>query len=286
MKKRENTSLDVRANLDVSVDATKSIDRVTDSVLGMIEPPVLKVSEIVTGLFSFVNETIDAGFYIYRENLDYYKKRFHAKIRNKIAKIPEEYLCVPDIGIVGESLEVLKYHLDKDYLVELYSSILAGSLDTRIRNRIHPTFISIVKDLSYGDIQLLEAMYRYHGKDQMWIPIICLSLVSDSKVMKKNFKNERYFLALDGYDFDIAQSAISIDNLLRLNLITLDFEHWLSSEAEIYKGLLEQAEEIYKPTFQSLESEYGCECHVKIKAKGTFCLTNLGYSLLDICLSK
>ena len=41
-----------------------------------------------------------------------------------------------------------------------------------------------------------------------------------------------------------------------------------------------------KPTFKSLEIIYNCECNLGIKSKSILSLTNLGQSLLDICLSK
>ena len=50
------------ANIDISADITDSVNKVTKSTLDVIKPPVKKSSDIITGLLSFVSETIDTGF--------------------------------------------------------------------------------------------------------------------------------------------------------------------------------------------------------------------------------
>lgn len=272
------------ANLNVSVDATESLNKVTDSALELTKPPAKKSSEIVTGLLSFISETIDTGLYIYRENLNYYKEKCHAKVKAKIDSIPKEHLTTADIGIVGETLENLKYNMDKDYLVELYSNIIARNVDDRTKDSIHPAFISIIKDLSYNDIKFLQALYKYQNADHIFIPIISLSIGSNSDQMNKTFKTNRYFISLENYEFELENLGLIIENLVKLNLISIDFMNFLS-DASIYESLKEKANALYKPTFKSLETIYNCECNIEIKSKGLLSLTNLGQSLLNICLS-
>lgn len=284
MKKENIPNLNVNANLNASVDATEALNKVTDSALDAIHPPVKKSSDIITNLLGFINETIDTALYIYKENLGYHKEKCHAKVKEKIDKIPKENLTTPDIGIIGETLENLKYNLDKDYLVELYSNIIARDVDSRTKNGVHPTFVSIIKDLSYNDIKLLEAIYKYQNNDHIAVPIISLTIGSENTSMNKTFKNERYFIELDNYNYDEHVFSISLENLVKLNLISLDFQQWLKNES-IYENLKNKANLIYKPTFKLLEMIYECECNIEIKSKGIFYLTNLGYALLNICLS-
>ena len=282
--KIEDTSINVNANLNTSLDATQSLNKVTDSALNAINPPVKKGSDIITGLLSFISETIDTGLYIYKENLGYYKAKCHAKVKEKIDKISKENLTTPDIGIIGETLENLKYNLDKDYLVELYSNIIARDVDSRTKNDVHPTFVSIIKDLSYNDIKLLEAIYKYQNDNHICIPIISLKIESENKNMDKTFKNERYFIELEDYKYNETKFSISLENLVKLNLISIDFQRYLKND-NIYESLKNRANIVYKPTFKQLEMIYNCECYVEIKSKGIFHLTNLGFSLLKICLS-
>lgn len=271
------------ANIDISADITDSVNKVTNSTLDVIKPPVKKSSDIITGLLSFVSETIDTGLYIYKENLRYHKEKCTAKIKSKIDAIPKDKLTIPDIGIIGETMENLKYNLDKDYLLELYSNIIARNVDERTKDKVHPSFISIIKDLSYNDVKFLEALYKYQNKDHSFIPIISLTIIGSNERMNKNFKSKQYFISLEDYSFKIDELGLIIENLEKLNLISVDFMQF-SKDEQIYENLKNEANILYKPTFKGLETIYNCECNIGIKSKGILSLTNIGQNLLNICL--
>lgn len=273
----------INTNIDIKADITDSVNKVTDSTLDVVKPPAKKSSDIITGLLGFVSETIDTGLYIYKENLRYHKEKCNAKIKSKIEAIPKDKLTTPDIGIIGETMENLKYNLDKDYLVELYSNIIARNVDERTKDKVHPSFISIIKDLSYNDIKFLEALYKYQNNDHSFIPIISLTIESNNEKMDKDFKGKRYFILLENYTYKIDELGVIIENLQKLNLISIDFMQFLKDE-QVYENLKNQANILYKPTFKGLEISYNCECTVGIRAKGILSLTNLGQNLLDICL--
>lgn len=285
-EKNVNKIFPINANIDVKADITDSVNNVTNSTLDVVKPPAKKSSDIITGLLSFVSETIDTGLYIYKENLRYHKEKCNAKIKSKIDAIPKDKLTTPDIGIIGETLENLKYNLDKDYLVELYSNVIARNIDERTKDKVHPSFISIIKDLSYNDIKFLEALYNYQNSEHIdCIPIITLSIVGSDTKMNQTFKSEQYFILLKDYNIDTNKFGLIIENLIKLNLITIDFLHFMKDE-NIYEGMKQSANEIYKSTFKRLEIIYNCDCNIGIKSKGILSLTNLGQSLLDVCLSK
>ena len=242
------------ANIDISADITDSVNKVTNSTLDVIKPPVKKSSDIITGLLSFVSETIDTGLYIYKENLRYHKEKCNAKIKSKIDAIPKDKLTIPDIGIIGETMENLKYNLDKDYLLELYSNIIARNVDERTKDKVHP-----------------------------FIPIISLTIIGSNERMNKNFKSKQYFISLEDYSFKIDELGLIIENLEKLNLISVDFMQF-SKDEQIYENLKNEANILYKPTFKGLETIYNCECNIGIKSKGILSLTNIGQNLLNICL--
>lgn len=277
--------VNVNANLDVSADITNSVDKVVDSTLEAVNPPVKKSSEIVTGLLSFISESIDTGLYIYKENLKYYKAKCHEKIKSKIDAIPKENLTTPDVGIIGETMEKLKYNLDKDYLVELYSNIIAKDVDSRTKDRVHPSFISIIKDLSYDDIKFLEALYKCKEQNVSYIPVVTLKIIGSNSNMNKDFRTETYFIKMNDYVVNIENLGVVIENLKKLNLISVDFMKSLAND-KIYEDLIEDANAVYKPTFHELEMEFNCECNVAKKDNGIIFLTNIGQSLLDICLNR
>ena len=265
-EKNVNNFSPLNTNIDIKADITDSINNVTDSTLDVVKPPAKKGSDIITGLLSFVSETIDTGLYIYKENLRYHKEKCNAKIKSKIDSIPKDKLTTPDIGIIGETIENLKYNLDKEYLVELYSNIIARNVDERTKNKVHPSFISIIKDLNYDDINFLEALYNYQNSKHIdCIPIITLSIVGSDAKMNQTFKSEQYFISLKDYNVDTNKFGLIIENLIKLNLITINLFHFIKDE-NIYESIKQSANQIYKPTFKHLEIIYNCECNIGIKS--------------------
>ena len=101
--------------------------------------------------------------------------------------------------------------------------------------------------------------------------------------MNKDFKGTKYFLLLENYTYKIDELGVIIENLQKLNLISLDFMQFLKDE-QVYESLKNEANILYKPTFKRLEMIYSCDCNVEIRDKGILSLTNLGQKLLDICL--
>ena len=189
------------------------------------------------------------------------------------------------LGFVSETIDTglyiykenLKYHKEK------CNAKIKSKIDAIPKDKVHPSFISIIKDLSYNDIKFLEALYKYQNNDHSFIPIISLTIESNSEKMDKDFKGKRYFILLENYTYKFDELSVIIENLQKLNLISIDFMHFLKDE-QVYENLKNQANILYKPTFKGLEISYNCECTVGIRAKGILSLTNLGQNLLDICL--
>ena len=70
--------------------------------------------------------------------------------------------------------------------------------------------------------------------------------------MDKNFKTPKYYINLPDYIVDKDDIGIILENLVRLNLIEIDFQKWLTDD-EVYNNIKGQAEIKYKPTFKDLE---------------------------------
>lgn len=142
-----------------------------------------------------------------------YKDTLYSKIEN----IPEEDLIEPNINIVGPALEASKYFFDEKYYQEMFTNLIAASCDKKQKNKIHPSYVDIIKQLSPLDAKILN-LFKYHTtypiaslkaitKDSTVIP--CRILLCDFKE-----KNAEFSYA------ELVEVSSSIDNLIRLNLIT------------------------------------------------------------------
>lgn len=267
-------------NIEIKAEAnlTEPIKQVTEKV---VIPPAAEASKGITKLLSVVTTFIDNVTYKYIANSEMKKKKFLEELSQKYNSIPEESLTEPNINILGNVMDSLKYNLDEDYLVEMYTNILISDMDSRTKNKCHVCFVEILKQLSKNDLEVLNRIYMM--KHTSSIPFGKLNIVdSNNKPLKYELHNPVYIAKIDNYIIDNYNVfSKSIENLNRLGLIEINYTKYFTDKS-IYDSLIQKV----LPTCSSIlndlrrdnpEATIGCE-------KAVLAISNLGYDLMQICL--
>lgn len=267
-------------NIEIKAEAnlTEPIKQVTEKV---VIPPAAEASKGITKLLSVVTTFIDNVTYKYIANSEMKKKKFLEELSQKYNSIPEESLTEPNINILGNVMDSLKYNLDEDYLVEMYTNILISDMDSRTKNKCHVCFVEILKQLSKNDLEVLNRIYMM--KHTSSIPFGKLNIVdSNNKPLKYELHNPVYIAKIDNYIIDNYNVfSKSIENLNRLGLIEINYTKYFTDKS-IYDSLIQKV----LPTCTSIlndlrrdnpEATIGCE-------KAVLAISNLGYDLMQICL--
>lgn len=267
-------------NVEIKAEAnlTEPIKQVTERV---VLPPTAEVSKGITKLLSVVATFIDNVTYKYIANSEMKKKKFLEELEKKYNSIPEESLKEPNINILGNVMDSLKYNLDEDYLVEMYTNILISNMDSRTKNKCHICFVEILKQLSKNDLEVLKGIYMM--KNISSIPFGKLNIVdSNDKPLNYELHNPIYIAKVDNYIInDYNAFSKSIENLNRFGLIEISYTKYFTDKS-IYDSLIQKV----LPTCTSIlndvrrdnpEATIGCE-------KAILTINNLGYDLMQICL--
>lgn len=267
-------------NVEIKAEAnlTEPIKQVTERV---VLPPTAEVSKGITKLLSVVTTFIDNVTYKYIANSEMKKKKFLEELEKKYNSIPEESLKEPNINILGNVMDSLKYNLDEDYLVEMYTNILISDMDSRTKNKCHICFVEILKQLSKNDLEVLKGIYMM--KNISSIPFGKLNIVdSNDKPLNYEIHNPMYIAKIDNYIINDYNAFLkSIENLNRLGLIEISYTKYFTDKS-IYDSLIQKI----LPTCTSIlndlrrdnpEATIGCE-------KAILTINNLGYDLMQICL--
>lgn len=267
-------------NIEIKAEAnlTEPIKQVTEKVF---IPPTAEASKGITKLLSVVTTFIDNATYKYIANSEMKKKQFLEELSKKYNSIPNDNLKEPDINILGNVMESLKYSLNEDYLVEMYTNILISDMDSRTKNKCHICFIEILKQLNKNDLELLKSIYMM--KQTSSIPFGKLNIVdSDNKPMKYELHNPIYIAKFDNYvinDYNVFST--SVENLNRLGLIEINYTKYFTDKS-IYDLLIQNVLPSCNYILNDLRREnpdatLGCE-------KAVLTINNLGYDLMKICL--
>ncbi len=267
-----------RIEIKAEANLTKTIDDINTNV---IIPPTQEVSKGITKLLNVVTTFIDNATYRYIENSKYKKQQFLDNLAKKYEKIPETEIVDPDISILGNTMDFLKYNLDKDYIVDLYSNIMISDMDKRTKNIVHISFVEILKQLDKNDLKLLEAIYNM--KSTKSIALAKLKIIdSNNKFIGYELHNTVYMADISNYFIDDYNSfSTSLENLDRLGLINISYIEYFIDNS-IYDSLLKRLEPSAKHILDRIktkdnDAKFGYE-------KGMLSITNLGLNLMKICL--
>ena len=258
-------------NLMPKIEITTNFsDTVNEAYKDVAQKPLQSGSKAVSTLLDFFNNTILYPMQKYNLYAENKLNNFARELQEKALKIPNENLIEPKVNILGPSIEALKYNLDEEHIKEMFTNILISDIDNRKNKKIHPSFIEIVKQLSSEDAKDLKFLKEI-GKNDLPIMNIKYNLTTSGFF----FPTKNIFLIHDNdvYDSDV----IVINNLVRLNLITIDYAHCLTNK------------EIYEQGFNKIKPYFDIPKNSNVKElgydKGILSFTQFGKDFIDICLS-
>jgi len=229
--------------------------------------------QAIVGLFNNV-----VLFPIKKANINYrYKlEEFEKDLRRKIEKIPQEKIGEPDLTISGPTIEALKYTFDTKEIREMYLNLLASSMNQDIRDKAHPAFVEIIKNMSAFDAKIFELFSTSSN-----IPIAAIRITTGENyflhALPQIFSSE---LFLHGDPFELSRCLL---NLERLAIIKLRLDRYLPN----YNYTLEESHQFIQGQFIKYANEYPSDnvlCQMQLK--GYTELTGLGKALQACCFDN
>lgn len=158
------------------------------------------------------------------KNLESLQNDIVAEIQN----IPEENLQEPQFSIVGPALEASKFYIDEDEIRIMFAKLIASSMNSSKNDYTHHAFVEIIKMLSP-----LDAKNLYHLSKSDVQPIAKFIVTNTTEDTLKIIGNNIYLSNTDIQNEKIIEP--SIDNLLRLGLVTITYEEYLKDDSQYDK---------------------------------------------------
>lgn len=201
-------------------------------------------------------------------------EEFKEEINKNIEAIPQENLKDPIMYIVGPAIEASKYYYEEEQFKEMFAKLITASCDNRKTDKISPYFVDIIKQLTPNDAAVLSVF-----KDSSILAIVNYYL--KYKNNKGNYTYNPYVFTHDAISNDIDLNSISIANLIRVGLLTVDFNRNIIDTScydkyyniPVYLQLKEKIKANPNSKYQT----------IKIK-KGVVELTQLGKNFINLCL--
>lgn len=201
-------------------------------------------------------------------------------VEEKLRDIPADCIEPPTARITVPTLQ--KASITEEHEIrELYANLLSNSMNSVVKNGVHPSFVEIINQLSPDEAKILKFMHTHNRG----IPTIGIKLVfshGGHAVVLRDFSNVP---ELSGCEHAL-ESEKYIDNLVRLGLAKRSVQEWYHDEGvyeplkkhkHIYSQFCQYEAAIQKEdTLKSVEYEKGfCELTAFGKSFCRSCIDNV-----------
>lgn len=197
-------------------------------------------------------------------------EKLKLEILNNVPTIPSDQIQEPKLKILGPALEASKFYIDEDELRQMFAKIITSSFDKRKNDKIHSSFVEIIKQLDVLDAKILLDLKRYYVfTEGSMVPI--MNLVQKMQTGGQRLIYPIIFLCDSSQD--IQANASSIYNLARLGLIDIYEDRWLVDEESYNRIKDNQVIKQYIEQHENVEINKGC-----------FNITTFGANFLECCV--
>lgn len=196
----------------------------------------LKSGVKATGeVVALIPKTINAALAPLRQWID--KKEFNVTatkklLEAKLEKIGAEHIVTPEPYVAIPALQAISYAMSSEVLRNLYANLLACSMNDSMKNRVHPAFVEIIKQLSPDEAKFIKLLANEDN-----VPLLGVRRVVNEE--------GGFFIELDNFtciaekvcdNHNPVDIARYIDNLCRLKIIEVPEGRYLAGE-NTYKFL-------------------------------------------------
>lgn len=83
------------------------------------------------------------------------------KVSEKLKNVDPIDITPPNPVVVGPALEALKYTGSEETLRNMYANLLANALDQNTKEKTHPSFVEMIKQLSPNEAEILKRLSEF-----------------------------------------------------------------------------------------------------------------------------
>ncbi len=202
------------------------------------------------------------------------KEKVNKDLETKLENVPKESIVPPNPRVAGPLIESLKYTAQDDKLREMYTSLLASSMNKEKRNEVHPSFVEIIRQLQPDEAKLLHELSL--------APDNSIALLNLRVLLKQGGGKDcvEYFSKLHNSQKIENKGKIPtyIENLERLKLVRVPASRHLVNHDVYYKPLKGDPYILnYTNYLKSIDNPYEF-------TEGYLELTNFGKDFIKVCI--
>lgn len=211
---------------------------------------------------------------------------FKEELAQELSAKPAECLTEPKQQVVGQALEQAKNCLGEEEIRRMFERLIANAADSRYQSLVHPSFPSMISQLSPLDAENL-GLFRHNLNRRFPIANCQLHLKTGGNLLL--FANCFLENPKMTSQSDLELQATSIESLRREGIISVNYTSWLTND-KMYNNFfssvpMNEAKNILEnPNLKPLTGVWKNVQKLDIE-KGMVELTPLGKSFVKVCFN-
>lgn len=192
-----------------------------------LQPTVQEVGKFVSRIPRAINAAF-SGLDKWILNKEYAIDETKKLLAQKLANVDPDKIVAPETYVAIPAIQAISYSMNSKELRNLYANLLAKSMNSDTKDSVHPSFVEIIRQMSPLDAKIFN--YIMNNDINPCVDVE-YGTSSDGYIFKRrNITNYKYA--------SILQTEVSIDNLQRLNLISMP-PHTFYLEDSVYDEIME-----------------------------------------------
>ena len=252
-------------------------DCIDEPVKELLKPTASEVGSFFSDFVYLLTSGVHLSADKRRLENAYAVKAFEENLKKKIEDKPEDCLVEPRLQVVGQAMEQAKFCIEEPKIRERFENLLVNAADSRYQCEVHPSFSSIVAQMSPLDAE----NFSLFAKSEQY-PIVEYRFWTSEKSYEIAFTNCFVANPEMSTSHELALQAASLNALEKQGLIKIFYDTYITEE-KIYESfettpimkelkqreLIGNEEEFPKATFQ----------------KGAVVITQFGKAFLKVCFN-
>ncbi len=248
-EQNNNSESKIKAIIDSASELSKAIPIYQD----VVQPSARQLGKSLETVSKTVNIAL-APIKALVWGYDQIESFISTRVVEKLKNIPEENIITPEPQVAVPTVEALRYTGHDENLRELFANLLASAMNKTTSQNAHPSFVSIIKNLSSQEALLVKRFCKEYS-----FPLIDLRVK----------KNDGHITAMAHFSLFHKEAGINLslvpanlDNLCRLGILEIPYGTFLTQDG-IYNDL--ENDELIKTVSEYITNELKTE--IKIDRK-------------------
>ncbi|RYD19664.1 MAG: DUF4393 domain-containing protein [Verrucomicrobiaceae bacterium] len=203
--------MDEKDSVTLATEVTKAV--AVEIYTDLAKPAAHEAGEAIGTVIGLFNNVVLHPLKRANIHFKYKLEEFRNELNQKLEAVPLNQIRTPELVIAGPTIEALRYTIDAKDLREMYLNLLVTSMNAKTANEAHPSFVTIIKEMSPQDAVLFSTISN--SREQ--ILTHCLHKLPNRHPETILNQPAFYVPTLEGDPFF---NSKSLQNLERLGLLT------------------------------------------------------------------